>query len=145
TRVTEMVHMKVKAVARSNHRDWSLLHLINNNFSLSNSSFPEFLFNLLFGSFALNQWKFGQLDLFGKSLDQYSSLQSFIFLIAVGIYAFSKFSRSIKCSKRRGEGSEKTGKIHYGGPFQIVYLFKNFFSSNDSRDTYYDSLNYPNL
>ncbi|CAG8464719.1 6574_t:CDS:1 [Acaulospora morrowiae] len=116
--------------------------LIINSITLSSnsSSFFEFLFNLLFGSFALNQWKFGQLDLIGKITGLVLSLQSFIFLIAVGIYVFSKFSGSVKHSKGRGEGPEKTGKIHYGGPFQIVYLFKNFFSSNDSHDTYYDSL-----
>src|SRR4051794_34988969 len=42
--------------------------LIANALTLStvSSSFSEFLFNLLIGSFALTQWKFGQLDLIGR-------------------------------------------------------------------------------
>ncbi|CAG8519364.1 15809_t:CDS:2 [Acaulospora colombiana] len=115
--------------------------LIINSLTLSSDSSP-FLFNLLFRSFALNLWQFGQLDLIGRITGLILSLQSLVFLVAVGIYAFSRISRS--SPKRRGRESRTSRdgniKIYYGGPFQIVHLFKSFFGSGDLNDAYYDSL-----
>ncbi|CAG8535885.1 6442_t:CDS:2 [Diversispora eburnea] len=123
--------------------------LIANALTLStvSSSFFEFLFNLLIGSFALTQWKFGQLDLIGRITGFTLSLQILILLSVLGIFAYTKFTKKpIPIFKyhqnQEGESDEEINDvtIYYGGPFQIVHIFKSYFVKGDLFTAYYSSI-----
>ncbi|CAG8495514.1 9274_t:CDS:2 [Gigaspora margarita] len=90
--------------------------------SLGNStSIGGFFYHIFIESFNLTQWKFGQLDLVASISGMTTTLQSGIFVISASLYAFATLTKT-KMPKQLG------GPLYFGGPFQIVHVFKTSYN-----------------
>ncbi|RHZ59974.1 hypothetical protein Glove_360g152 [Diversispora epigaea] len=95
--------------------DW--LTILGNSTTISG-----FFFDLFLGSFLIEDWNFGQLDTVGRISGMTTSIQIGMFIITLIISVFAKiFKKELP--------SFIGGPLYYGGPFQILQLFRADVSS----------------
>ncbi|CAG8497875.1 7303_t:CDS:1 [Diversispora eburnea] len=95
--------------------DW--LTILGNSTTISG-----FFFDLFLGSFLIQDWNFGQLDTVGRISGMTTSIQIGMFVITLIIFVFSKIVK-------KELPSFIGGPLYYGGPFQILQLFRTDVSS----------------